>query len=114
MRDINKRFTSDEDSERGRPKTHTHKWECFKKLRMYEQIGTVDEFKELKSKNITNELSNKFTVTKSDINSDLCPMCGSELEDTMIPNDYNDERFGCQIFGVICSNCGFEHYDNED
>jgi hypothetical protein len=50
MRDINKKFVSDERSENGRLKTFTHKCECFEKLRMYELIGTVEEFRKLKEK----------------------------------------------------------------
>lgn len=46
--DFTKRLTSDELSSKGRIKTFTHKWLCFEKLKMYEQIGTVEEFKQLK------------------------------------------------------------------
>jgi hypothetical protein len=43
MRELYKRFVMDENSEKGRPKTYTHKWECFEKLRIYEHIGSPAE-----------------------------------------------------------------------
>lgn len=46
--EFTKRLTSDELSSRGRIKTFAHKWQCFEKLKMYEQIGTIEEFKQLK------------------------------------------------------------------
>lgn len=48
MRDLSKRFISDEDSTNGRPKAFTHKWECFYKLRIYEHYGTPEEVKRWK------------------------------------------------------------------
>ena len=49
MRELRERFVSDNDSVYGRPKTFTHKWECFVKLRMYEQMGTLYEVRRWKA-----------------------------------------------------------------
>jgi hypothetical protein len=49
MRDIKKRYISEENSTAGRPKAFTHKWECFWKLRMYERLGTPWEVAKWKS-----------------------------------------------------------------
>lgn len=56
---------------------------------------------------------------KDNINSDICSNCGEKtLTWTMKPNgeygEDNDDRFGCQIFGEICTNCGYEHYEDEE
>ena len=48
MRELQERFVSDEDSALGRPKTYTHKWECFLKLRMYERMGAISDVRRWK------------------------------------------------------------------
>lgn len=59
--DFTKRLTSDELSSRGRIKTFTQKWLCFEKLKMYEQIGTVEEFKQLKELSDANGMTDVTT-----------------------------------------------------
>lgn len=107
--DFNKRMTSDEESDRGMVKTFVYKWMCFLKLREYERIGTPLEFKMLKEQEFK---ANVFDIIKK---TDVCPKCGEKtLVSTYIPNDDNNTRFGCKIFGVICTNCCYEYYDNHD
>lgn len=71
--------------------------------------------------NIINNEINELAIIKeklegkleADVENDnnVCPLCDEQLEDTYIINDKAKQGEEPRVYGVVCTNCGYERYN---
>jgi hypothetical protein len=72
--------------------------------------GVAEEINKIYNKDSLKEIKGN---NENDINEELCPICGSKLEFTYDINRNAKPGEDPRIYGVICTKCLYERYDEE-